>query len=814
MSVIRRIKWVRVKKSMTAKSKLFAATSVLSMAVALAVPATVILSVGIPSQAVAAVVSSVVVKGNRRIDAQTVRQNITIRPQKSFSNADIDESTKKLFALGIFSDVSIRQAGSSLVVTVAEYEVVNHIGFKGNKKIKDPDLLKMISLKPREGFDQNTLRADEAMIREAYRHVGRNDVTVNAQTANVGQGRVNIVFNINEGKRTKIDKINFEGNHAFGNRRLRDVLITKRSNVLSWLTRGDVYSEDRLAADEEALRRFYYNRGYADFQVVSSHAVLDEVTNKYTITFVIDEGMKYRIGDVQVESTVDGIDTASMRNAFKTRRGDVYSAKKIEDTLLALNDRVADSGYAFAKVEPVGNRDFNTHTISLTYSVEQGPRAYVEQIVIRGNDKTREYIIRREFDLGEGDAFNQTMVKRAKRRLEGLGFFQSVNISTAPGSEPDRVVLVVDVVEKSTGEFSLSGGYTTGGDSPGASIEASIRERNLQGKGQEIYLGAGFGQDDARNYNFSFTEPYFLGYRMSAGFDLFHRTYRMNDDYDVKQTGGTVRLGIPLTEYLVASIGYNYVEEKYDLDRKFRGERGEEELEKLRDRYAGAIIAAAGDDTWRRSSISYGLVYNSIDDMSKPHEGFYARIVQEYAGLGGDAEFLKTSGKAMYYKTVSEQLDIVGLASIGGGYIHETKSGGVRVFDTFKSSMDMIRGFKYNGIGPMQRSGNGDKYFLGGNTYINATAELQFPMPVVPESLGIRGAIFADAATLYGNNYKPDLQIEEIVENKGSAWRAAAGISLMWDSPFGPLRFDYAWPIKKEKGDRTQNFNFGIRKAL
>ncbi|AQS41455.1 MAG: Outer membrane protein assembly factor BamA (precursor) [Candidatus Tokpelaia hoelldobleri] len=805
---------------MTAKSKLFAATSVLSMAVALAVPATVILSAGVPSRASAAVVSSVVVKGNRRIDAQTVRQNITIRPGKNFSNADIDESTKRLFALGIFSDVSIRQAGGSVIVTVAEYEVVNHIGFKGNKKVKDPDLLKLISLKPREGFDQNKLRADEEMIREAYRHIGRNDVTVHARTANVGQGRVNIVFNVNEGKRTKIDKIIFEGNKAFGGRRLRDVLITKRSNVLSWLTRGDVYSEDRLAADEEALRRFYYNRGYADFQVISSHAVLDEATNQYTITFVIDEGMKYRIGDVQVESTVDGIDTASMRSAFKTRRGDVYNARKIEDTLLALNDRVADSGYAFAKVEPIGNRDFNTHTISLTYSVEQGPRAYVEQIVIRGNDKTREYIIRREFDLGEGDAFNQTMVKRAKRRLEGLGFFQSVNISTAPGSEPDRVVLVVDVVEKSTGEFSLSGGYTTGGDSPGASMEAAIRERNLQGKGQEIYLSAGFGQDDARNYNFSFTEPYFLGYRMSAGFDLFHRTYRMNDDYDVKQTGGTVRLGIPLTEYLTASIGYNYVEEKYDLDGKYGGD-----INRLRDRYAGAIIAAAGDDTWRRSSISYGLVYNSIDDMRKPHEGFYARVVQEYAGLGGDAEFLKTSGKAMYYKTVSEQLDVVGLVSVGGGYIHETKNDGVRVFDTFKSSTDMIRGFKFNGIGPMQRScgsfekgkcsGTGDKYFLGGNTYMNATAELQFPMPIVPESLGIRGAVFADAATLYGNSYKVvDLGLESPVLNKNSAWRASAGISLMWDSPFGPLRFDYAWPIQKEKGDRTQNFNFGIRKAL
>lgn len=786
---------------MTAKSKLLGATSAFSLAIALALPATAALSFGAATMAAAAGFRSIEVRGNKRIDAQAIRNNIGISPGRDFGSNDIDAATKRLFAMGLFSDVTIRQAGSTLVVQVAEYEMVNKVIFHGNKKIKDAELERFVSLKPREAFDSAKVMADEHTICEAYAYIGRNDVTVRSKTVNLGQGRVNVVFDINEGRRTKIDGIIFEGNKVFGARRLRDVIATKRTNILSWLTRGDVYSKDRLAVDEEALRRFYYNCGYADFRVISSSAVLDPVSNRYTIAFVVDEGQLYRLGNINVQSTVSAFDTRSMVGLLKTRRGDVYNARKIEDSVIALNDHVADSGYAFAKVEPLGNRDFASRTISITYNIDEGPRAYVERIEIRGNSKTRDQVIRREFDLGEGDAFNQTMVKRAKRHLEGLGFFQSVNISTAPGSRPDQVVVVVNVVEKTTGEFSVGGGYTTGGETPGGSVEVSITERNFLGRGQYLRIGAGVGQQSSRNYGLSFTEPYFLGYRLSAGLDVFHRSYRMNDDYDVKQTGGTLRFSVPITEQLAGNLAYNYIEERYNLDCKIGSVKC--------NKYPGAIIEAAKHSPWPRSSVNYGLVYNSIDDMQNPRDGVFGRVIQEYAGLGGYAKFLKTSGKAILYKTLSEQYDLVGLFSIGGGYIYETGKEGTRIFDMFKSDSDMIRGFRFNGIGPIQLSGNGDKYFLGGNTYMNATAEVQFPMPVVPDSLGMRGAVFADAATLYGNNYKLGIG-EKPVENTDSLWRASAGISLMWASPFGPLRFDYAWPIKKANGDLVQSFNFGV----
>ncbi|MFD1197078.1 outer membrane protein assembly factor BamA [Brucella gallinifaecis] len=786
---------------MMASSKFFGAASALAMSVALVASGGAVLSLASVAAAQAAVVNRIEVRGNARVDAQTVRDNIGIKPGKAFNSTDIDEALKRLYAMGLFSDVRINQSGNTLVVHVDERSVVNNVLFQGNKKIKDPDLARAVQLKARSPYDAATMEADKEAIKGAYAHIGRSDAIVNARTVDLGQGRVNVVYEITEGGRTKIADINFVGNNAYGARRLRDVISTKRSNPLSWLTRNDVYDEGRLQADEEALRRFYYNRGYADFRVLSSNATLDPATNEYTITINIDEGNRYNFGDISVESTVEGVDTQALNGLVKTRSGKAYSAKEVEDSVTAITENVAGSGYAFAKVEPRGDRNFENNTISVVYSVDQGPRAYVERIEIRGNDKTRDYVIRREFDMNEGDAFNQVMVQRAKRRLEALDFFQTVNVSTAPGAEPDQVILIVDVVEKSTGEFSIGGGYSTGGESPGAQVEAAITERNFLGRGQFVRISAGAGQDKMRNYALSFTEPYFLGYRMSAGFDVFRRSYRVSSGgrYDVEQTGGTIRFGLPITDNFSAGIAYNLVQEKYNLYMTDGTGRPDP------DYYAPALIEAGENSPWLRSSISYSLTYNSIDDMKNPHDGIYAKFNQEFAGLGGDAKYIKTTFKGQYYQTLAQEADIVGMLGVGAGYIHEFGNDGVRIFDLFKNNSDMIRGFKFNGIGPYQDSDGkySNRYWLGGTTYFNASAEVQFPMPVVPDSLGIRGAFFADAATLYGNN-TPDVMGDD------KKLRASVGVSLMWASPFGPLRFDYAFPVAKADSDKVQNFNFGV----
>lgn len=779
---------------MKAALKFASAASAVALSAALAVPGAVAVQFVAVAAAEAAVVNRIEVRGNQRVDAETVRNYITIKPGKSFSATDIDDAVKALFGSGLFSDVRINQVGSTLVVQVSEYQVVNNVLFQGNKKLKDAQLAGAVQLKARGAFSQAALDADAQSIKEAYKRVGRDDVTVGTKVMDLGENRVNVVFEINEGGRTKIAAINFVGNNAYGDRRLADIISTKRSSFLSFMLRDDIYDEDRLRADEEALRRFYFNHGYADFQIVSAFGELDEATNQYTITITVDEGQRYTFGDVAVESTIPEVDGAKLQSLVRTHKGDVYSAKNVEDSIIAITENVAGAGYAFAKVTPRGDRNFENRTISVVYTVDQGAKAYVERIEIRGNERTRDFVIRREFDVSEGDAFNQVLIQRAKKRLESLNFFEKVEISTAPGSQPDQVVLVVDLVEKSTGEFSIGAGYSTGGDNAGPSVEGSITERNFLGRGQFIKLSAGGGKN-SRDYSFSFTEPYFLGRRIAAGFDVYRQT-RNYDEYNSDITGGTIRFGLPITNNITTQLAYNISQEKYELDDGCvpPADGGNCDVSQ-------AIVDGVEQSPWIKSSVSGTLVYNTIDDMKSPHSGIYANFVTEIAGLGGDAKFVKVTGRASYYQTLSEELDIVGLVSAGAGHIQGFGSDSdLRVFDYFKSNDRMIRGFEYNGIGPVDGNDH-----LGGATYFNASAEAQFPIPVVPESFGLRGAVFADAATLYGSNL-------EAVDpgSVASQWRASVGVGLLWASPFGPLRIDYAMPVAKQDTDNTQEFNFGI----
>ncbi|RUW29257.1 outer membrane protein assembly factor BamA, partial [Mesorhizobium sp. M1A.F.Ca.IN.020.06.1.1] len=733
--------------------------------------------------------------------AETIRNYIAIKPGKAFSSADIDSAVKALFGTGLFSDVQINQVGSTLVVKVSEYKVVNQVLFQGNKKLKDNALQAAVQLKPRATFSQQALDADVEAVKAAYRRIGRDDAAVTTQIMDLGDNRVNVVFNINEGARTQIAAINFVGNSAFSSRRLSDVINTKRSSWLSFVLRDDVYDEDKLRADQELLRRFYYNHGYADFQVVSAVGELDEATNKYTVTITVQEGERYNFGDISVESTIPEVDSKSLESVVQTHKGDVYNAKDVEDTIVALTEKVAGSGYAFAQVTPRGDRNFENHTISVVYTIDQGTKAYIERIEIRGNDRTRDYVIRREFDVSEGDAFNQVLIQRAKKRLEALDYFQKVDISTVPGSAPDQVVLVVDVVEKSTGEFSVGAGYSTGGDTPGPSVEGSITERNFLGRGQYIKLSAGGGKN-SRDYAISFTEPYFLGRRIAAGFDIYKSTREYNNHYDSDTTGATIRFGLPITDSISTQLAYNISQEKYKVDDSC-GPTSPADPDGTCT-ISPAILEGVAQSPWIKSSVSLGLVYNTIDDMKNPHEGLYVTGTTEVAGLGGDAKWVKLTGRASVYQTLSEQLDLVGLISGGAGHIAGYGNDGLRIFDQFQSTDRMIRGFEYGGIGPVDTN-TGDH--LGGTTYFNASAEAQFPLPAIPESFGLRGAVFADAATLYGSAIHTAGVTQSSTDMK---LRASVGVGLMWASPFGPIRIDYAIPVKKEPTDDVQEFNFGI----
>ncbi|MBO0662359.1 outer membrane protein assembly factor BamA [Jiella sp. MQZ9-1] len=806
-----------------------AGTKILRAATAIALSSTVLATTALTVQlasvtaASAATVSRIVVRGNSRVDADTIRGFMQIKPGQNVTAADQDAAVRRLYSTGLFSNVRVSQSGSTLTVQVDENEVVNQVLFQGNSKLKDKQLMDAVQTAPRGAYSKSIVDADVDAIKKAYTSIGRSDAVVTPQIQQIGKGQVNVIFNIQEGDRTKIASISFVGNKAFGDSRLKHVIALRESGLLSFIQRDDVYDPQRLDADEETLRKFYYNHGYADFRILSAVAELDPKQNSYYITITVDEGERYTFGKITIDSTIEGVDTQSLYSDLDTTEGEVYSAKEVEDTLVNLTNALANKGFAFAQVTPRGNRDFANHTIAIDYVIDQGPRVYVERIEIRGNTKTRDYVIRREFDIAEGDAFNQVLIQRAKQRLEDLKYFNTVKISTAPGSEPDRVIVIVDVNEKPTGEISVGGGYTTSSESSGPVAEVGIQERNFLGRGQFIKVSAGLGTN-SRSYQLSFTEPYFLGQRLAAGFDVYH-TKTTGDDYDVTRTGGDVRLAAPITDHLTAQVAYNYKRESYgdstgltvinpsDTSTTIKSTCGDPNPQNnLNDKGGNPIKApsftnspiinqAICNSPYSTSSVSYSLTYNTLDNNQDPRDGFKVQAGQEFAGLGGDARYIKTTGKATYFNLLSEEYDVIGQLSGGAGNVMSLGSGGLRVFDNFFKGEDIVRGFDSRGIGPRQYG-----VAIGGRDYANVSAEATFPLPGINRDLGFRGAVFADAGSLWDSEYAG----QPGVVGTDFAVRASAGVGLIWASPFGPLRVNYAYPLKKEKFDDTQQFSFGF----
>ena len=502
-------------------------------------------------------------EGNRRVETSTVQSYFKPGPGGRLSAEQENEGLKALFATGLFQDVHTNHSGGRLVITVVENPVINRVAFEGNKKAKDEQLKAEIQSKPRGTLSRPTVQADVQRIIEIYHRSGRFDVRVDPKIIELPNNRVDLVFEITEGQKTGVKLINFVGIHAYSTGRLKDVIKTSESNWLSFLQTTDIYDPDRVEADRDLLRRFYLKHGFADVRIVSAVGEYDPAKKGFVVTFTIDEGAQYRVGTVDVVSNVRAIDPASLRGSLKLGAGNVYNADLVEKSVEAMTIEAAKHGYAFANVRPRGDRDFQKQVINLTFVVEEGTRAYIERINIRGNTRTRDYVIRREFDIGEGDAYNRALIDRAERRLKNLNYFKTVKITNEPGSAPDRVVVNVNVEEMSTGEFSVAGGYST---SDGFIAEVSVADRNLMGRGQFAKASVSYGQY-TRGFNLSFVEPYLLGYRMAGGIDLFARQSLATSyvSYNTQTIGANLRLGFALSEELSLQPHYSIYRQEITL---------------------------------------------------------------------------------------------------------------------------------------------------------------------------------------------------------------------------------------------------------
>ena len=741
------------------------------------------------AHAVSPAAESIVVEGNRRIDADTVRSYFHAAPDGRLDSAGLDSGLKALIATGLFDNVTIDRKAGRLVVHVSEAKILGRVAFEGNKKIKDTDLENLVQSKARGGLLRATVQADVGRIAEAYRRIGREDVSVVPEVIDRGNDRADLVFTINEGKKTTVRRIQFVGNHVFGDRQLKAVIKTSQTSVLSFLTGGDVYDADRVEDDRQQLRLYYLNHGYADASVSQPAAEYDPVTKGFTLTFSIDEGPLYHFGEIRVTSDVSGLPPEKLRQSLLVHSGDLFDANALDRSTEALAIEMAKLGYPFAHAEPRPTRNTEARRVDIAFVVDQGKRTYVERIEIHGNSRTRDYVIRREFDIGEGDAYNKTLVDRAERRLKILNYFKSVKITTRPGSSPDRVVLDVEAIDQSTGDFAVSGGYST---TDGILGEVKVGERNFYGTGKTVQAAVTYGQF-ARSVDLSASEPYFLGTRTAAGVELFGRQASISPyaSYGSQSYGANVTLGMPITEQTSVQWRYSLYDQSVTL-----GPAATAATVSLPIRQA----AAAGPQLV--SAVGSTVTYNTLNNPRSPSDGINSQLRQDLAGLGGDVKFLRTTEDLRYYRSLNS--DLVAMVRAQGGYVTGWGGQQVPLLNSFFGGPTMVRGFAVNGFGPRDLTAGSTMDNVGGSMYWATTAELQSAIPGVPQEYGLKASAFIDAGSVF--RYNGPTQSVQIANR--NVVRSSVGAGLTWASPFGALTVDYAVPLTKAAYDVVQPLRF------
>jgi len=829
-----------------------------------------------PAQTVAApapverMIRSIAVKGNQRLEPETIRAYANLSPGQTYTAGTLDQALKDLYATQLFADVTINSGDTGdLIINVRENPVINRIILEGNKRLKDDKITPEIKLAPRQIFTRAAVRSDVDRILELYRRQGRFAARVEPKIVQLDQNRVDVVFEIYEGDLAKVRAINILGNSNFSDERLRKEMYTRQTGgLLGFLKSNDTYDPDRLAADQQKLRAYYLTQGYADFRVVQALAELTPDRRDFVITYVVEEGPRYHLGTVEADSALRDFPNATVLQVAKLHPGSWFNAKQVEDAMTTLNEAAGNLGYAFADINPAYNRDAEKRVMNLTIKVAPTPRVYVERIDVTGNTSTRDKVIRREFRINEGDAFNALKVKRSQDRIQSLGFFQEkLEVKQSEGSAPDRVVLGVNVEEKPTGQLSLSGGYSS---LERFVVQLAVSQNNFMGKGQTLDASVNWSQY-SRSIEAGFVDPYFLDKSILFGGNVYHRDYRSfnfvgnnrNTTYSQISTGGILRMGFPITEYWSFGGRYNLVQDNITLDESqfFTDPDGTGPLPPVCDPIkAGRYLC---DELGKRLTSLIGLstIYDDTDGLH-PTRGNRLTLSEDFAGLGGDVKYIRSRIDATKYMNVGGGW--IFSAHGEGGYIAplqkapEPDADAVRLTDRFFDPG--LRGFDIRGIGPrvVRVPYNTDGSLqeldinknvtdaLGGRAYYMGRLELEFPVSSGLKSLGLRPSAFVDVGSLWHVKQPALLDIvnictpldsttgltqkfqgpgdpacdpavysvspgfKEFFLGNSAKPRLSVGIGVNWVSPFGPLRLDIAKAILHQKGDDTKLFSFNV----
>ncbi len=729
----------------------------------------------------APLIRQIVIEGTQRIEPGTVRSYLLVQEGDLYDPRRVDQSLKNLFATGLFADVTIRRQGDALIVRLVENPVINRIAFEGNQRVKDESLETEIQLRPRVVFTRTKVQSDVKRILDIYRVNGRFAATVDPKVIRLDQNRVDLVFEIDEGPLTRVENIRFVGNRVMDDSDLKEVVRTKETAWYRFFSSDDTYDPDRLTFDRELLRRFYLSEGYADFRVRSAVAELTPERNAFYITFTVEEGSRYKFGDINIASSLKGLETETLQNLLEFEKGDWYDSDLVEKAVENITDEVGELGFAFVEVRPRVDRNRDTRVINLDFQVNEGPRVFVERINISGNVRTVDKVIRREFRLVEGDAFNSAKLRRSRQRIQNLGYFAKVDVERIPGSSNDKAIINVEVEEQSTGSFSVGVGYST---DAGPLADLSVRERNLLGRGKELGLSLSIAAERSE-IDLSITEPYFLDREIRAGFDVFHRTSDRQDtsSFDSKSTGFGVRAGYEITEELRQDW-------RYQFDRSV--------IENVSSTASSLIKRQEG--TRYVSGVSHAVLYDRRNSRFAPSDGYFGRLTTDLAGFGGTVFYLRNTAQSGIYFPVADDwtLSVSGRA----GYIVGLGED-VEIVDRYFLGGQSLRGFETAGAGPRDRVTDDS---LGGEWIYNGTVELTMPLGL-PNEFNIKGRVFSDFGSVGGVNPS-----NANVFDTGSV-RASVGAGLGWASPFGPIAVDFGVPVLKESLDKDEliRVNFGTR---